>query len=63
MATNSAHESPERNDLLLVDYILQVGRRSVEWHLLDSLSSLPGVLCWKTRSDMILERFAVQNGL
>lgn len=44
MPSNSAHESPEGDDLLLADDVLQVGGGAVQRHLLNRLGRLSGVL-------------------
>ena len=46
MATDTTHESSERNDFLLGDDVLEVSRGAVQGHTLDSLSRLAGVL-WR----------------
>ena len=44
MAADSAHEPPERDDLLHVDDVLEVLVGAVQRHLLDRLGRLAGVL-------------------
>ena len=46
MTPDTAHEPPERDDLLHVDDVLEVRRGAVKRHLLDGLSGLAGVLHW-----------------
>ena len=44
MSSYATHETTERDDLLFGDDILEVLGRSVEWHFLDGLGGLTGVL-------------------
>ena len=47
MSSYATHETTERDDLLFGDDILEVLGRSVEWHFLDGLGRLTGVLVKK----------------
>ena len=44
VSSYATHETTERDDLLFGDDILEVLGRSVEWHFLDRLGRLAGVL-------------------
>ena len=46
VTADTAHEPPERDDLLHVDDVLEVRRGTVQRHLFDRLGGLAGVLHW-----------------